>query len=407
MQIGKQFYWLVVVLASLFLVACGSSSTEEAARCEVDFGELSIPVPSLHSGFIKGADVSYVPSVEAHGGKYFDNCVQTDPLAIMQQHGLNAIRMRVWVDPFNQDGEAYGGGTSTLAQAIDMGKRAHALGMQYLLDIHYSDFWADPGHQTMPKAWKDLDYSQLVAKVGSYTTEVMAAHRAAGVMPDMVQVGNETNSGMLWPYGYIWKAGWDQTLSLFDAGANAVRAAYQQDETVKIILHIANPQNQIDWWFKEAVAYGIDFDIMGVSYYPYWHGSLSNLKSVLEAGISETGKPVMVVETAYAFTLDNGDDLENTFTASNLVDGYEASIEGQAKFLADLMNMLDTLDKQQGLGMFYWEPAVLPVKGVTWATAAGMEYNNDVWYEGNNWDNQNMFDFEGNVLPSIDVFSGQ
>ncbi|MDW6004695.1 glycoside hydrolase family 53 protein [Vibrio mangrovi] len=363
----------------------------------------------VEGGFIKGMDVSMIPDIEALGGKYYQNGQQKDPIAIMKQHGVNYIRMRLWVDPKSLNGEAYGGGNVTLHEAIEMGKRAHHYGMKYLLDIHYSDFWTDPGKQLKPKGWENLDFEQLVAKVGTYTDAVMKAHRRAGVMPDMVQVGNELNSGMLWPEGKNWGGDgheFDRLAALLKSGIHAVKSAYHPGEKVQIMLHLAEAGNNglFRWWFDEITKRQVDFDIIGMSYYPFWHGPMADVKANIADVIDRYQKPVIIAETSYAYTDKNGDSLGNSFSGESAVEGYPVSVTGQATYLKDIMSLVHDAPQNMGIGVFYWGGEWIPVQGATWATDSGMEYINDHGSTGNSWDNQALFDFSGHVLPSMDVF---
>ncbi|MCG3765825.1 galactosidase [Vibrio cincinnatiensis] len=400
---------LAAVLSSALLLA-GCKSGEMFSDSN---STQSVIIPAQVSEyFIKGMDVSMIPEVEALGGKYYQDNQQKDPIAIMQAHGINYLRMRIWVDPQSASGVEYGGGNSTLERAIAMGKRAHEHGMKYLLDIHYSDFWTDPGKQVKPKGWETLSFEELVAQVGHYTEEVMQAHRDAGVMPEMVQVGNELNSGMLWPDGKSWGGDgheFDRLAELLNAGIQAVKAAYQENENVEIMLHLAKAGDNgaFRWWFDEITKRNVEFDIIGMSYYPFWHGPMDKVEENIADVISRYGKPVVIAETSYAYTTANGDSLENAYTGAEPAEGYPVSVAGQALFLKEMMELVNAAPEGKGLGIFYWEPAWLPVDNATWATQAGMKYTNDLWQEGNSWDNQALFDFEGNVLPSMNVFKNE
>ncbi|SHI24984.1 Arabinogalactan endo-1,4-beta-galactosidase precursor [Vibrio aerogenes CECT 7868] len=195
--------WAVLGLGAA-LAGCQSASADHSTQ-DTDY---SVQPVRVHQGFIKGMDISMLPELESLGAEYYDHGVPTDLVKILKDHGVNYIRARLWVDPESVDGLAFGGGNSTLERAIELGQRAHQQGMKYLLDIHYSDFWTDPGKQFKPKSWEKLSFEQLVQRVYDYTDHVMKAHRGAGVIPDMVQVGNELNSGMLWPEGKSWGGRW-------------------------------------------------------------------------------------------------------------------------------------------------------------------------------------------------------
>ncbi|WP_105901734.1 glycoside hydrolase family 53 protein [Vibrio gangliei] len=401
----------VLALASAISIGlvtgCGSTTSTNTENTT----ETAQIIPAeVSSEFIKGVDLSMVPEVEALGGKYYDNGIAQDPVRILKDHGVNYVRMRIWVDPQTLDGKPYGGGNVTLERAIEMGKRAHENGIKYLLDIHYSDFWTDPGKQVKPKAWAKLSFDDLVKQVGEYTDQVMLAHKDAGVMPDMVQVGNELNSGMLWPDGKSWGGDgheFERLSKLLNAGIHSVRSSYAHPSDVKIMLHLAEAgkNETFRWWFDEIEKNGVtDFDVIGMSYYPYWHGPMADVKSNMLDVEQRYNKPIVIVETSYAYTTKNGDELENSYTGEAPFENYEVSVTGQAHFLKDLMEMVNAVPNNETGGIFYWDPAWLPVKGATWATKAGMDYADDQWKPGNSWDNQLLFDFNGNVLPSVKVF---
>ncbi len=411
MKKTKRFALSALVTACFVVSGCQSTSSSATAE-QPTAASNAIAAAKVDANFIKGMDVSMIPELETLGAKYYQDGQQMDPITIMQQHGINYLRMRVWVNPQTSDGKAYGGGNSTLERAIAMGKRAHQHGMKYLLDIHYSDFWTDPGKQFKPKGWEKLSFDQLVAKVASYTDEVMAAHRAAGVMPDMVQVGNELNSGMLWPEGKSWGGDgheFDRLAKLLKAGIGEVKAAYQPEEKVQIMLHLAKAgeNGTFRWWFDEITKRNVDFDVIGMSYYPYWHGPMDQVSANIADVIARYHKPVVIAETSYAYTSANGDSLENSFTGQTPAEGYPVTVAGQAQYLKDIMELVNNAPEHKGIGIFYWEPAWLPVKGATWATSEGMSYTDDHWKPGNSWDNQALFDFKGNVLPSMNVFKSQ
>ena len=402
---------LTSAISIALMTGCSFNAADSSETIQPD--AVVIAPARVSSTFIKGVDLSMVPEVEALGGKYYENSIEKDPLQILQEHGVNYVRMRVWVDPKTLDGKPYGGGNVTLEKSIEIGKRAHDLGMKYLLDLHYSDFWTDPGKQIKPKAWKDLPFDSLVEQVTDYTDEVMKAHREAGVMPDMVQIGNELNSGMLWPEGKSWGGDgheFERLSKLLNAGISAVRASYHDGEDVQIMLHLAEAgkNDTFRWWFDEITKNGVtDYDVIGMSYYPYWHGPMKDVKANMLDVEERYNKPIIIVETSYAYTTENGDELENSFTGEEPFEDYPVSVEGQANFLKDLMEMVNEVPNNSSGGIFYWDPAWLPVKGATWATKEGMDYADDHWKPGNSWDNQTLFDFNGNVLPSLDVFKNK
>ena len=370
------------------------------------------PVAGIPADFIKGADVSMLAEVEKHGGKYYDEKgVEKDAMLILKENGFNYIRLRIWNDPKDAAGNGYGGGNNDLATTIALAKRAKANGMKFLLDFHYSDFWTDPGRQNKPKAWATMNIEQMTAALHDYTKSTVAEFKKAGVLPDMVQIGNEINGGMLWPEGKSWGQNggeFDRLAGLLKAGVQGVKENLDAKDNVKIMLHLAEgtKNDTFTWWFDEITKRNVPFDVIGLSFYTYWNGPISALKYNMDDISKRYNKDVIVVEAAYGYTTDNCDNAENNFTAKEAADGgYPASVQGQADFLADLMKSIVEVPDHRGKGIFYWEPAWLPTKGATWATKAGMKYNNDDWKEGNARENQSLFDCQGHVLPSMKVFN--
>lgn len=373
----------------------------------------------MNQTFIKGADISMLKEVETLGGEYFLDHVKKDLFEILSLKGMNVIRLRLWLNPYDEEGNPYLGGTNDLETTIELAKRAKANGLQFMLNIHYSDFWTDPKKQIKPKAWQALSGDQLEDKVYRYTREVLEVCRACDVLPDMVQIGNETTNGMLWPEGktpkYLfeekkfeeveaeeWAASFDRLANLLNAGARAVR----ETGSMKIILHLDAGGSNVLYrtWFDEIKARGVEFDVIGLSYYPIWHGTLAELSSNMEDISRRYDKEVLVVETAYGFTTlsASGGDIFNEELSNEA--GYSPSVDGQAQFLHDLMKTVKQVPGHKGLGIVYWEPAWLPVEGTSWASYAGMQYGNDIASMGNHWANQGLFDFKGNALDSINVF---
>ncbi|MFM1701661.1 glycoside hydrolase family 53 protein [Aeromonas salmonicida] len=359
--------------------------------------------------FIKGADLSMLAEVEKHGGKFFDEHGNPqDAMAILKENGFNYIRLRLWVDPKDADGKPYGGGNNDLATTIELAKRAKANGMKFLLDYHYSDFWTDPARQNKPKAWASMNIDQLTEAVYQHTKTTMDAFAKAGVLPDMVQVGNEINGGMLWPEGKSWGQNggeFDRLAGLLNAGIKAVK---EHGDQIKIMLHLAEgtKNDTFIWWFDEITKRKVPFDIIGLSYYIYWNGPMNALQYNMDDISKRYDKDLIVVEAAYGYTTANCDNAENNFTSKEADDaGYPATVQGQANYLHDLLQVVTKVPEGRGKGVFYWEPAWLPTQGATWATKAGMKYNSDDWKEGNARENQSLFDCQGKVLPSIKAFN--
>ena len=407
-------HWVGVLLCTgLLLGGCGSGGSGSSSNDDSTDDDSSSSAVA-----VRGVDISMLETVEDAGGTFQLNGTSQDLLPLLKSQGVNLVRLRLWVDPKSTSNEVYGGGDSDLARVIRLAKRAKAQNMAFMLDLHYSDFWTDPGKQFKPKAWAALSTDELVAQVQSYTQDVIGQLITAGVAPDYVQIGNELNSGMLWPTGKNWAAngetvgGFDVLARLLSAGVTGLRAAETAGGVTtpaKTILHLAEGGNnsKFRWWFDEITKRKVSFDIIGISYYPYWHGTLAALQSNMNDMVSRYSKPVMVVETAYAFTLENGDSLGNNFgQASDATNGgYPATAAGQRSFLKDLKAKIAAVPNGQGLGFVYWEPDWLPVNDATWATDAGISYLNTTGNVGNAWENQALFDFSGDALPALAEFA--
>lgn len=369
------------------------------------------PFNAMPADFIKGADISTLLEAEQHGAKFYNQSgQQQDAIAILKANGVNYVRLRLWVDPQDASGKTYGGGSNNLENTIALAKRVKALGLKLLLDFHYSDFWTDPGKQFKPKAWEKMDYPQLKTAIHDYTRDTIARFKKEGVLPDMVQIGNEINGGMLWPEGKSWGQGggeFDRLAGLLNAAIGGLKENLTGGEQVKIMLHLAEgtKNDTFRWWFDEIAKRGVPFDIIGLSMYTYWNGPISALKANMDDISRRYNKDVIVVEAAYGYTLDNCDNAENSFQAKEEKDGgYPGTVQGQYDYIHDLMQSVIDVPDHRGKGIFYWEPTWIAVPGTTWATKAGMKYIHDEWKEGNARENQALFDCQGKVLPSITVF---
>ncbi|QOL15396.1 glycoside hydrolase family 53 protein [Dickeya dianthicola] len=369
------------------------------------------PLRNVPADFIKGADISTLLEVERQGGVFYDeNHVRVDPIALLKKNGVNYIRLRLWVAPHDAAGHPYGGGDNDLATTLTLAKRAKAQGMKLLLDFQYSDFWTDPGKQFKPKAWANLSYDQLKVTIHNYTRDTIARFRQEGVLPDMVQIGNEVNGGILWPEGKSWGQGggeFDRLAGLLNAAIAGLRENLSSPGQVKIMLHLAEgtKNGTFRWWFDEITQRGVPFDVIGLSMYTYWDGPISALKTNMNDISQRYNKDVIVVEAAYGYTLANCDNAENSFGQKEATaGGYPASVQGQADFIRDLMQSIIDVPNKRGKGMFYWEPTWITPAGNTWATEAGMNYINDHGKLGNARENQALFNCQGEVLPSIKVF---
>ncbi len=311
------------------------------------FGCMLVHADEASSPFMIGADISWVHQQEAEGKRWTDDGEQKDIFTILKDHGFNWIRLRIFVNP-----EAEGGyskrGFCDLEHTLKMAKRVKAAGMRWLLNFHYSDTWADPGHQRKPAAWVNLHGVDLEKAVHDHTKEVMAALKEQGTTPDMVQIGNEISNGMLWPDGKVWKTGeWEVFVGLINAG---ITGAKEVDSSVKTMVHLAwGGQNaQTRSFLDKALEQGIEFDILGQSYYPKWHGTLGDLKANLTDLAQRYEQPIIVVE----YTVPN---------------------------IREINDIVRGLPKGKGLGTFIWEPT--------------------------KWEGPALFDAKGNTKPDIDVYA--
>lgn len=364
-----------------------------------------IPWPA---DFIKGADISSLAELEKQGATFYNATgQQQDAIAILKVSGINTIRLRLWVDPTDGSGNSYGGGGNDLATTLALAKRVKAAGLKLLLDFHYSDFWTDPGKQFKPKAWQSLTFPQLETQIHDYTRDTVARFKAEGVMPDIVQIGNELNGGMLWPEGKSWGQNggeFDRLAALLKAAIGGLR---ENEGEVKIMLHLAEgtKNDMFRWWFDEIVKRHVPFDVIGLSMYTYWNGPIGELKANMDDISRRYDKDVMVVEAAYGYTLENCDGAENSFQAKEeQAGGYPGTVAGQTAYLHDLIKAVLAVPDHRGKGVIYWEPAWIPAKDNTWATPAGMKYIHDEWKQGNARENQALFDCHGKALPSLQVF---
>ncbi len=369
-------------------------------------------VENIPDNFIMGMDASCVPALEASGVKYYDyDGTEKDVYQILSENGINYIRVRIWNDPFDADGNGYGGGNCDIENAIAVGKRATKYGMRLLVNFHYSDFWADPAKQMVPKAWANMNVEQKSQALYEYTKESLEKLVDAGVDVGMVQIGNETN-------GYMCgEKKWVDIASLMSAGSKAVREVCPNAE---IALHFANPEKVTH--YKNYAFYlssqGVDYDIFASSYYPFWHGSLDNLANVLNQVADEYGKKTMIAETAYVNTLEDTDFYGNTGT--DAVKPYPFTEQGQANHIRALTDT--AVNKIHNcVGIFYWEGTWISVGGDTWeANSALWEKHGSGWassyakeydpkdagqyYGGCSVDNQAFFDEDGKVRESLKVF---
>ena len=369
----------------------------------------SVPA-KRHMKFVKGMDLSTLLELERCGAKYYDNGEERDLLAIMKSYDVDTIRIRLWNDPWSETGESYGAGENDLKTSLEIAKRVTAAGFGVLLNFHYSDFWADPGKQIKPKAWADYGVKELEQAVYDYTLESMQTFLDAGVNITMVQVGNELSNGLLWPDGKV--PNYDNIATFVNAGIRAVRKA---DAAIPVMIHLDNGGNNALYreWFDNFTKRGEDFEIIGLSYYPFWHGSLQMLNDNMNDIAERYGKDLVIAEVSMGYTMEDyknyeklsDEDRKGYATRPALVEKieYPMTKQGQYDFMEDFLNRISHIKGGKGKGFFYWEPAWIPVPGSGWATPASLKYMNDPGPCGNEWANQALFDYDGNALPTLSL----
>lgn len=360
------------------------------------------------TNFMFGADISSYPRLKALGVTYFNvHGEKEDLLILLKNAGVRAIRLRLFVDPYDKDKKPYGGGTNDLLTTIAFAKELKRHGFQLVLDFHYSDFWADPGKQFVPKAWQNLSYEALEEKLYLYTKETLDRFDEEGIHFEYIQIGNEITNGFLWPHGKLFEGseplpfGYRKLARLLNAAIRGARSAMKES---KLIIHLDRGGDLVlyETWFKTMIPLLLPFDVIGLSYYPYWHGTFDDLKANMLNLKNNFKQTLMIMETSYAFSGEEGGApfvVSHTKTPPNLFPYSEA---GQEAYLFALFALVDTL----GLaGVFYWEPAWLLTPPLTWATKAGMNYIKE-WHkkEGNEWANQALFSFNGKALGGLNAY---
>lgn len=400
--------------------------------------EINVAKVALTDDFITGADLSSYVSLKESGVVFKDSegNVLSDEgfFQYLKDGGTNWVRIRIWNDPYNGSGQGYGGGNNDLDKAVTIGRLATNAGMRVLIDFHYSDFWADPGKQDAPKAWAAYTVEQKETAVYDYTLSSLNTLKAAGVDVGMVQVGNETNNGV------CGETSWANMAKIFNAGSSAVRAF---DPNCLVAVHFTNPEKGYSTIAGNLESNNVDYDVFASSYYPFWHGTTGNLTDQLAAVAENYHKKVMVAETSWATTWEDGDGHGNTVALEKTLDlNYGISVQGQADEIRDVVYAANNVNNQSdkdgnslagsSIGVFYWEPAWLSTYyvynadgtidqdlykknqelweeyGSGWASSYSAEYDPDdagKWYGGSAIDNQAWFDFDGTALPTAQIYS--
>lgn len=341
------------------------------------------------NSFYYGADLSYVNEMEDCGASYKDeNGITRDPYNIFHDAGANLVRLRLWHTPAWTNYSNFNDVKKSM-------QRAKAQGMDVLLDFHYSDNWADPGKQEIPAAWvHEIDNTEALGDLlYNYTYDTLNKLADAGLLPDIVQVGNEINAMILQQEPLEWPIGWTRNSFLINKGIKAIRdISSERNKEIGVMLHIAQPENAL-WWFEQATESGVtDFDWIGLSYYPLWSTySLDNVSTAFTTLKNTYKKKIMVVETAYPFTMDNADSANNILGNDALISGYPATEQGQLDYLNKLQ---EVIENSGGEGLIYWEPAWVSTDCFT------------QWAQGSHWDNATLFDHNNSPTLGMQFYMG-
>ena len=418
----KKTWIALLLLPALLLAACGGAAAQTQEKTEspeesAETVESSLyvkKVEDLPEDFILGMDVSSLIAEEQSGVRYFDfDGEEKDLLEILAENGVTHIRVRVWNEPYDEEGRGFGGGNCDIDKALAIGQRAAQYGLKLIVDFHYSDFWADPGKQMAPRAWADMDVETKAEALYEYTRESLQKLIDGGADIAMVQVGNETNGAL------CGEDRWSNIQLLMKAGSRAIREICPQ---ALVAMHFANPERSGSYanYAEYLDYYEVDYDVFASSYYSFWHGTRQNLARVLGDIHQLYGKKVMVMETSWPYTSEDSD-----FSGNNVGDGsglqldYPFTVQAQANSVRDVADTVAHIPG--GIGLCYWEGAWISVGtesweqnsplweqfGSGWASSYAAAYDPDdagKYYGGCSWDNQTFFDPTGHPLESLRVF---
>ncbi len=404
----KRFFPIIVVLVLvLSICACSNGKKKENVNSDVNndkqnnsVGIVVDKIEGISDDFMMGVDISSLLSLEASGRVFygFDGKEQ-DIFKTLSESGVNYIRVRVWNNPFDENGNGYGGGNCTVDTAIELGKRAAEYNMGLLVNFHYSDFWADPGKQQAPKAWEGMTIEEKTDAIYEFTVESINKIQASGIQIGMVQVGNETTGGI---------CGETTEENMYTLMKSAAKAVRDTNGNILIAVHYTNPERKVYGDYADDLKnYGVDYDVFATSYYPEYHGTLDNLKEQLAEVHSISGKKVMIAETSWAYS-------------SNNIGAYKRNVQGQADEISACIKAMTELG-DYAIGVFYWEPAWIDVPGQNeqekynkretygagWASSYAGAYDpNDAgkYYGATGCIPTSLFDPEGHPLESLKTF---
>jgi arabinogalactan endo-1,4-beta-galactosidase len=376
LKLFKRFLFiLLLILSSGFVFG--------QVKKEVEVSPVEAASKEKANDFVKGGDISLLQRIDDTGYEYKSDGEVKDALEIFKEHGFNYMRLRLFHSPNGR-----GPVVNSLDYTIKLAKRIKKAEMKFLLNFHYSDTWADPGHQRKPKAWEDLSFAELERAVYEYTKDVIVKFKEEGVLPEMVQVGNEITPGFLWDEGKIYREGkepnWKDFTTLLKAGVKGVKDAIGEGECVEIMIHVDNGASKAKCrhFYDKMLEYDVPFDVIGVSYYPWWHGTMEELKENLTFMSKTYERDIYVVEAAYPWAWKYPDP-----ERKNLTPPFPVSKEGQANFFKQLLETTRNIPGENVKGVFYWAPEWAAVEGV-----------------GRNWGARAMFDNDGCALPVFEVF---
>ena len=366
---------LISVIFLWLILSCSGSTDENK--------------PVSESLFYKGMDLSFQPELESHNISYKDNLGKSiNLLDYVSKNGTNLVRLKLWHTPQN--------GENSLQDVKSYAKRVKNKNISFLLNIHYSDYWADPSQQTPPRAWQNMSFQEIKTAIYEYTKYVVEELKNENTLPEIIQIGNETDSGFLWNHGKIWDEfsdNWENYVALINEAIRGIKAI-DTDNKIKIMLHHSSVEKAI-YLFNELKPYNIDFDIIGLSYYPQFQTkNLSLVESKLDELATTFDKDILLVEVAYPFTLLWNDNSTNYIgDTSQILNEFPATPEGQKNYLEWLILVIKNIPNNKGIGLCYWAP--------DWVAFDGNETTSTL---GSAWENQCLFDFEHKSLPAFEVY---
>lgn len=377
----------LLFIISLLIFTLNSCNKGDG-KTDTGIGKPPDPADTTIQTYYRGVDLSFQPQIEEYQTSYFnEDSLSIDLLPFLASKGVNLVRLRLWHTPQNIH--------SGLEEVLDYSLRIKQAGINIHLDIHYSDTWADPGHQIIPQAWENLNFDQINDSIYQYTHDVLKLLRDQNTLPAIVQIGNETNSGFLWDYGKVggnFDDNWPNYTTLVKSAIKAVHDIGENND-IDIMIHFAGFQGN-EWFFDNLEQYNVDFDIIGLSYYSRWHGTdFDEVEDKIISFSQQFSKKIMIVETGYPWTLGWNDWTNNNWgDESQLITEFPATPEGQKSMMEALDMVIKSIDNDRGIGFCYWAP--------DWVAYKGPEAT-----DGSVWENVAIFDFDHKILPVISVFS--